>query len=585
MASPGTLQQIARKSGRRLLSREKGKASDWNAKELMNSASWQRSSSPVFSSRRLWPFSASASALSQLPWCLRRWWVFPQSDQGFCTKPASVHGTREVWYWNDSCHKVIKVNRERCSFQGWDKFGIKCTWYSNLWKCCVRREIFKKMAYDFYAAREKMSSLWACATAERNLEYLDVDCFAMCPLGMRIVIGLGKISACSAQASVVSVAFGENSHVPTMHCTFINLVQMQLCQVKLCHEIFLGDLHNTSKILNKGTVALDPKKTAWLLLSRLDRSLGYKPLLHSPPGNMCFRGLCHWNQPATFHVTSTILLEHHEPKKNHRDWDSANYNDVSNSISKNQPPFWWYALIYCMPCVSPLKRPQKTQEIPKSSQSRRKLFHPKPVIPSWTHLVNPASAVQGFCFCPEKLIFDTMDFVQKNTAQIPQIQHSMCKVVNQMEKTYIFIPIYLSKAGKSFMIDSWSFCEEIYQCFCISTSEKGTEMTVMSLERKNNTQQLWKCSDLIWWWTSSLPLFKGWTSCVLTLCTSKAENLPNFPIRSCCLICFVSWVFISQFSGGFKPPRRNNARNCTGWVPTNKCVAQLPSVNIWQLLA
>lgn len=110
-----------------------------------------------------------------------------------------------------------------------------------------------------------------------------------------------------------------------------------------------------------------------------------------------------------------------------------------------------------MPCVSPLKRPQKTQEIPKSSQSRRKLFHPKPLIPSWTHLVNPASAVQGFCFCPEKLFFDTMDFVQKNTAQIPQIQHSMCKVVNQMEKTYIFIPIYLSKAGKSFMIDSWSF--------------------------------------------------------------------------------------------------------------------------------
>ena len=104
-----------------------------------------------------------------------------------------------------------------------------------------------------------MSSLWACATAERNLEYLDVDCFAMCPLGMRIVIGLGKISACSAQASGVSVAFGENSHAPTMHCTFKNLVQMQLCQVKLCHEIFLGDLHNTSKILNKGTVALDQK--------------------------------------------------------------------------------------------------------------------------------------------------------------------------------------------------------------------------------------------------------------------------------------------------------------------------------------
>ena len=48
-------------------------------------------------------------------------------------------------------------------------------------------------------------------------------------------------------------------------------------------------------------------------------------------------------------------------------------------------------------------------------------------------------------------------FCPKKHPQIPQIQHSMCKVVNQMEKTYIFIPIYLSKAGKSFMIDSWSF--------------------------------------------------------------------------------------------------------------------------------
>ena len=46
----------------------------------------QRSSYPVFSSRRLWPFSAWA--FSQLPWCLQRW-VF-QNDSHETTRKTGI---------------------------------------------------------------------------------------------------------------------------------------------------------------------------------------------------------------------------------------------------------------------------------------------------------------------------------------------------------------------------------------------------------------------------------------------------------------------------------------------------------------
>lgn len=230
-----------------------------------------RSSSPfVFSSRRLWPFSDSASALSQLPWCLRRWWVFPKSDQGFCTKPASVHGTREVWYWNDSCHKVIKVGKDALSK---DETSLESSAHDI--------QTYETAVWDMKSARKWL--VWFLCRQGKDVLSLGVRNgwkeFGI--FGRRLLcnVSLGHENRhwTGEDFSLLSTSFRgqrclwRNSHAPTMHCTFKNLVQMQLCQVKLCHEIF-WDVHNTSKILNKGTVALD-QKTAWLLLSRLDRWL------------------------------------------------------------------------------------------------------------------------------------------------------------------------------------------------------------------------------------------------------------------------------------------------------------------------
>lgn len=140
---------------------ECGKASDWNAKELMNSAScrqvppskknknmpWALRHFTVLTLTKVGPLLLLSFLLDGfghflilLLLCLNSHGAcagggcFQKGNQGFCSlfQPLSTV-PREVWYWNDSCHKVIKVNGERCSFQGWDKFGIKCTWYSNLW--------------------------------------------------------------------------------------------------------------------------------------------------------------------------------------------------------------------------------------------------------------------------------------------------------------------------------------------------------------------------------------------------------------------------------------------------------------------
>lgn len=142
-----------------------------------------------------------------------------------------------------------------------------------------------------------------------------------------------------------------------------------------------------------------------------------------------------------------------------------------------------YAL--CLSTEATTKNTGNSQVISKS----KKTVSSQTTHPSWTHLVNPTSAVQGFCFCPEKLIFDTMDFVQKNTPKSPRFNIQCVKLWIKWKN--IHIHTYTSQQGGEIVHD-WllKFCEEIYQCFCRSTSEKGTEMTVMSLERKNSTQQL-----------------------------------------------------------------------------------------------
>lgn len=75
----------------------------------------------------------------------------------------------------------------------------------------------------------------------------------------------------------------------------------------------------------------------------------------------------------------------------------------------------------------------------------------------------------------------------------------------------------------------------------------------MSLERKNSTQQLWKCSDLIWWWTSSLPLFKGWTSLFWCYVLVRQEIYRIF--QSDLVALFALWVgFLSpNFLGDSNP--------------------------------
>lgn len=352
----------------------------------------KRSSSPVFSSRRLWPFSDSASALSQLPWCLRRWWVFPKSDQGFCTSTSLCprypgrFDTEVI-----AATKSLKV-RERCSFQGWDKFGIKCTWYSNLWNAVWDMKSARKWLVWFLCRRGKdVLSLGVCngwkefgifgrrllcnvSLGHENRRWTGED-FSLLSTSFRGQRCLWRKFPCPHHALHV-YKLGPNATVPS----------------EIVPWDFFGDVHNTSKILNKGTVALDQKNCVATVPAWPVTRLQATPAFAS--GNMCFGGPLSFEPIRHSMLPPPYSLNIMSWKKNHR--DSADYNEI---ISNNQPLFGGMLnLLYtlCFSTEATTKNTRNSQVIPMSKTVSSQTSHPI----MGENLVNPASAVQGFCFCP-----------------------------------------------------------------------------------------------------------------------------------------------------------------------------------------
>ena len=407
---------------------------------------------------------------------------------------------------------------------------------------------------SFYAAREKVSSLWACATAERNLEHSVAHCFAICrPFGCSSAHGLGhenlhgtgeEFGASFRDQCCLWRKFSCAHALPQLLKTWS---KCNCAKVKWCQICFFGhfwdftlDKHFNDLFL-KGTVA-DQKTCgipAWPVNLWPFIPTGKARLLHSPrEKRMCWpvASLEPIEQHVHVipHVTSTILHEHHLKK-------ITKVVEISWVIIHNNAGILYFNIHVCSYALS-LSANQKTQwEIPKSktlspqtSQPRRRQLCPPLVL--FSSVTLPA--------CPWKLIIDTEFVEPKNTNQILTIQCVQCKE-NDRFHTYYHIPYHISaRCRKSFMIDSWNFVKRFIGCFWRKLPpKKGTEMT-MSLEGKNTTEQLWKCSHLICWWTS-------------------ARNLHE--------------------SMRFKSPLRNNRRKCKGWVP-NKQVTRLspaPKNNVW----